>query len=213
MTTKRKPATKAEIYALIDPRDGAVRYIGKANDSAKRLMSHIRDSRRESRRTPVYVWMRKLTKLGMVPGFTVLEVTADWKEVERRYIAEARARGDRLLNVADGGDEPYCPPEVRVANGRMSKGRKWVPQYPFIHQIKMKLGQHLRDMKKHATPERVKAYSDKITRIHALIERARMGGWIDRLEAAYGVYLEAIKNGTPNKIAAEKARQTIAVSA
>lgn len=205
-TSKRKPA-KAEIYALIDPRDGAVRYIGKANDSAKRLKSHIRDARREARRTPVYAWIRKIVSMGMMPSFRVLETTDDWKEAERRHIAEARARGERLLNVADGGDEPFCPPEVRAANGRMSKGRRWIPQYPYVHQIKMRLGQHHREMKKHATAARVAAHSDKIARIHDDIERARASGRLGILDAAYGVYIEALRNGIPNKIAAEKARQ------
>lgn len=105
-----------EIYGLYDPRDGALRYIGKANDSAKRLKSHFRDSRR--RDTPVYRWFRKLAELGLYPSLKIIETTEDWRDAERRLIAEARARKDRLLNVADGGDEPFCPPEVRAENGR-----------------------------------------------------------------------------------------------
>ena len=49
---------KVEIYALLCPNTKDVRYIGKANDSEKRLKSHIRDSRR--RNTPVYCWIKKL---------------------------------------------------------------------------------------------------------------------------------------------------------
>ena len=104
---------RASIYGLVDPRDGSIRYIGKANDPASRLKGHMRD--RFRRDTPVYRWMRKV---GM-PGLVVLSADCDdWRQEERRLIAEARARGDRLLNVADGGDEPYCPPEVRSNNGR-----------------------------------------------------------------------------------------------
>lgn len=108
---------RPSIYGLVDPRDGAVRYLGKANNPAARFKGHLRDSRR--RQTPVYCWMRKLAGMGLAPTLTVIEADCvDWRESERRLIAEARVRGDRLLNVADGGDEPHCPIEVRRANAR-----------------------------------------------------------------------------------------------
>lgn len=103
------------IYGLTDPRSGEVRYIGKANDAA-RLNSHKRDARR--RKSPLYSWMSKLAAEGLEPGLVELELADDWREAERRLIAEARARGDRLLNLAEGGDEPFCSPEVRAENGR-----------------------------------------------------------------------------------------------
>lgn len=107
---------KPSIYGLIDPRDGSIRYVGKANDPGKRLKGHLRECRR--RNTPVYAWIRKLVGLGMSPGLRVLEADCeDWKEAERRIIAEMR-EGGRLLNVADGGDEPHCPLEVRKANAK-----------------------------------------------------------------------------------------------
>jgi predicted GIY-YIG superfamily endonuclease len=99
------------IYGLYDKR-GALRYIGKANDLGKRLKDHLRETRR---RTPLYDWLHK----NGAPEMRVLEENcADWREAERRLIAEARQRGDRLLNIADGGDEPHCPQEVRAHNGR-----------------------------------------------------------------------------------------------
>lgn len=106
----------AEIYALCHPTTREVRYIGKANDSAKRLKSHLRDMR--TRDYPVYRWMRKLAASGLCPVVKVLETTENWREAEMRLIEQSRARGDRLLNVADGGDEPACSPETRSANGR-----------------------------------------------------------------------------------------------
>lgn len=122
-----RPSTYSEvvaIYALTDPRDGAIRYIGKANDAGKRLKCHLRDARR--RKTPVYAWINKLSRLGMAPGMTVLTECHPeaWMNEERRLIAEHRASGCRLLNVADGGDEPACPLEVRQANGRKAASRR-----------------------------------------------------------------------------------------
>ena len=116
----------AEIYALTDP-DGSIRYIGKANVAADRLKGHMRDAQRRS--MPVYVWIRKLVAAGSVPGLVVLEVSDEWQEAERRLIAFHRAAGAPLLNVAKGGDEPYCPASVRAANGRANaqkrNKRKW----------------------------------------------------------------------------------------
>jgi predicted GIY-YIG superfamily endonuclease len=104
----------AYIYGLCDA-DGTVRYIGKANNVEKRLASHMRE--KDRRDYPVYRWLRKNGR----PKIVVLHecgLDEDWREVERRLIAEARARGEKLLNVADGGDEPHCPPEVRQANSQ-----------------------------------------------------------------------------------------------
>jgi hypothetical protein len=109
------------IYALTDPRTGADRYIGKANDAARRFKSHLRDARR--RDTPVYRWIRKLDREGMVPGMRVVAECRreDWPQLEALCIERARReaarQGTNLLNVSAGGDEPFCPTEVRAANG------------------------------------------------------------------------------------------------
>lgn len=119
-STYTAETVKASIYGLTDPRTGAVRYVGKANDPEKRLKGHLRECRR--RKTPVYAWIRKLVGLGLSPGLSVLEADCDdWKEAERRIIAERRDAGEKLLNLADGGDEPHCSIEVRRANaGRLN---------------------------------------------------------------------------------------------
>ena len=104
------------IYALIDPRDGAVRYVGKANDAYKRLKGHLREARR--RKTPVYAWIRKLQGLELSPRIEILRVcdASNWKEAEIEEIAK-HALGGRLLNLAKGGDEPFCSTEIRARNG------------------------------------------------------------------------------------------------
>lgn len=104
----------AEIYGLYHPETGELRYIGKANDSAKRLKSHLRDVNR--RMTPLYGWMRSLVKAGLVPCVRVLAVSDDWQAKEKELIAKHREEGFRLLNLADGGDEPLCSAETRKKN-------------------------------------------------------------------------------------------------
>lgn len=109
---------QVEIYGLFDPVTDELRYIGKANDSAQRLRGHLRDSKRKD--LPISRWIRKLSVSGSMPVVRVLSrVDASiWQETERKAIAEARSSGIRLLNVADGGEQPYCDRETRARNGR-----------------------------------------------------------------------------------------------
>ena len=100
------------IYGLYDF-DGKLRYIGKANDAGQRLKSHMRDCRR--RNTPLYAWIRKHGR----PEIRVLEVCSeDWREAEKRHIRKALEEGVKLLNLAEGGDEPFCSLDVRRRNAR-----------------------------------------------------------------------------------------------
>jgi len=106
----------SEIYALLEPDTGAIRYIGKARDSMQRFYRHMKD--RNRRDYPVYRWINKLVSKGKSPDMIVLETSDNWPEAERRLIELSRAKGCRLLNVAEGGNEPYCSNEQRAANGR-----------------------------------------------------------------------------------------------
>lgn len=162
MTTRRGPTeaegrrnpmqvATAEIYALKDPGTGEIRYIGKANDSAKRFKSHIRDSRH--RNTPVYCWIRKLISQNSLPLMEVLETTEDWKSAEIRLIAEYR-KTHRLLNVADGGDEPACSKEQRAINGRTNA--RAIHDDPFrkkIWKLNRDMASDLKWMKDHGRRE------------------------------------------------------------
>ncbi|MGA0604879.1 hypothetical protein ACO2Q0_02675 [Phenylobacterium sp. VNQ135] len=135
----------AFIYGLTDPETGAVRYIGKANSVEARFRGHLRETRR--RRTPLYDWMRKVLDAGQVPGVVVLErCVGDWREAERRLIAEARARGDRILNLADGGDQPSCPAKIRSENGhRLVEKIRTDDEFRRIWVLKREMQSRLRD--------------------------------------------------------------------
>ena len=133
---------RVEIYGLSDPRDGRVRYVGKANDSSKRLASHIRDARR--RRTPVYDWINSLEQSPSIQILAVCE-QAHWPDVERQIIAQWRLLEPKLLNLADGGDEPHCPLATRIENGRKSKGRLHNdPVNRLVWEVKMKFAWMMR---------------------------------------------------------------------
>jgi hypothetical protein len=94
------------IYGLHDPRDGALRYVGKTKGTLRlRLAQHMtpRELRLQHRRAK---WLRCLKTMGLKPEARVIEVaTADiWAERERYWIAFYRAQGADLVNGTDGGD-------------------------------------------------------------------------------------------------------------
>lgn len=157
------------IYGLIDPRSGLIRYIGKANDPAKRFASHVRDSARRS--TPVYAWFRKLAGLGLQPEMLVLSECSDWEAEERRLIAVARSKGYALLNVAEGGDQPYCPHEVLVANGfKSAKAREGDVVKRTIHRFMKKAGSTLTHYRNAGNTDRV---AKLVTALAVLRRRAK----------------------------------------
>lgn len=106
-----------EIYTLSCPITGEVRYVGKANNSKKRFKSHLFDSTR--RHTPVYLWIRELHAKSLQPVMAIIETTdvENWKQREKYHISKFR-EDNNLLNVAAGGNEPFCSLATRAQNGR-----------------------------------------------------------------------------------------------
>jgi hypothetical protein len=97
------------IYGLVDPRDGMIRYVGKATGGVdglvKRLSRHCTEARcgKTSHRAR---WVASLLKEGFKPFVVVLEVVpaiADWQLIEREWIAFLRDRVD-LTNTLPGGE-------------------------------------------------------------------------------------------------------------
>lgn len=152
----------AEIYALVDPLTREIRYIGKANDARKRFKGHLSEKRRK---TPVYCWISALQEKGFIPELKILATCEpeEWKEAERNAIAEARKNNSRLLNVADGRDEPYCPTEVRIANGkRAAITRTNTPLKARVYYLKRELGSLLkRGYVSEATKEKLRYAAKK----------------------------------------------------
>lgn len=127
------------IYGLYDS-GGELRYIGKADDPAKRLKSHLRDSIR--RNTPLYAWIRKH---GAPEMRVLIKDSRDWRADERRMIAERRPSG-RLLNLADGGDQPKSTKaQLAVAGQAAAVARQSTPAKRRLWELKRALGQLLKD--------------------------------------------------------------------
>jgi len=135
-------SSAVSIYALSDPRTREVRYVGKTTDPRQRLRQHSSDSR--GRITPTKAWLRSLRRDGLTPIMQVLETcTADaWEERERHHIARLRAEGCRLTNLAEGGNQPLCSPEVRRANAALINGGEDRPIFALVRAM----WQHVRDV-------------------------------------------------------------------
>ena len=116
------------IYALCDPRDGDVRYIGKAVDPAKRLRQHLSSFQLSYYRSQKVSWIKSLLDAGVKPTLTVLEVVPpdEANAAECRWIEKALNMGARLTNGTNGGDggaitDPDAKARIRAAHvGRVT---------------------------------------------------------------------------------------------
>lgn len=93
------------IYALTDPRDESVRYVGKSFEPYQRFKDHIKKCRVYRYSTHKNHWLRVLFSLGLVPLMTIIEsTTEDGSTRERFWIAHFRSVGCVLTNATDGGE-------------------------------------------------------------------------------------------------------------
>lgn len=91
------------IYALVDPDTMQVRYVGKANDPAKRYARHIMDDE-DSHKVR---WLRQLSRNFQRPLLKILQVVPAeiWADAERHWIKQF----DNLVNSSEGGKGIHNP--------------------------------------------------------------------------------------------------------
>jgi GIY-YIG catalytic domain len=108
------------IYALVDPRDNGVRYIGITTKSVdERLTQHLNDAWYNKEKK---AWFTELKRLGLAPEMEILQVIEGGpdaqyiaKEREEYWIQEYLRLGIPLLNVR-GVAKPYPKPKRRLFN-------------------------------------------------------------------------------------------------
>jgi len=170
------------IYGLKDKRTGKLRYIGKANDPERRMKTHMRDAQR--RDTPVCRWLRKHGE----PEMVILVANCDdWKADERRLIAEHRQKGDRLLNVADGGDQPKCSRDQLMKAAKAMNAR--APQH--VKRAYRVMESNIRCLRRLGRD--VSGLESKYEAFKESIDRARNEGRLDAVNDALGVKWAASK--------------------
>lgn len=123
------------IYALVDPRDRRVRYVGWAYNVQRRLADHIYESRRLQ--THKARWIRQLAACGLTPLVKELETGFGcWAAAERRWIAQFKAEGADLTNITPGGEGVPGPrgPDALANIRAAAKRRKPVVLTPAQRQ-------------------------------------------------------------------------------
>jgi DNA-binding XRE family transcriptional regulator len=96
MPVNRRGITRA-IYALLDPRDDTVHYVGCAIDVEKRFQEHLRDRGN----TPKCRWLAELKQYGLYPKLEILETVNGFYGAFSRedyWINEMLAAGAPLTN-------------------------------------------------------------------------------------------------------------------
>lgn len=150
------------VYTLSDPRDGAIRYVGRTSKPLKkRLCEHVSESKSGSRRSYKCNWINKVISDGFYPVITRI---SDWVteeetfDLEPRFISMYREHGCKLTNMCDGGGVNsgiVFSDERRMAISNRMKMRWSDP----VHRIQLLKST---DIKSRITPE-VRA---KITASH-----------------------------------------------
>ncbi len=99
---RRNPGTLRSgqrIYALADPRDDSIRYVGCSSDPAKRLREHLRS--KADNNEEKMAWIAELRDASMLPRLVILEEVEDsqraW-EREDRWILYHLHGGEPLTN-------------------------------------------------------------------------------------------------------------------
>lgn len=97
---------KNVIYALVDPNNHQIRYIGKATNLKTRIKNHLKPSCLISE-THKNNWLKHLVKENKKPFVVVLESNLDEKslnENEIKWIKFCKKIGCELTNSTNGGD-------------------------------------------------------------------------------------------------------------
>jgi hypothetical protein len=109
----------AKIYYLEDPRNGALKYVGKTiQPLQQRLQQHVYPARVGKHNHPKAKWIRSVLADGHLPSIRLLEVVPydQWRRAEREWATKFRISGADLTNDAPvgGGGE-------RSHSGRMTQ--------------------------------------------------------------------------------------------
>lgn len=140
-----------QIYALIDPRDNAIRYVGLSVDADERFISHLHDP---NANLPKARWIRELRQEGLSPIMQILETIeagsnalslACQREMDR--INHMQLQGYSLLNVMGVTRDysaSYFPNPGRKP--RKDDGKPKPPERPIASFTLMKQRLKVREM-------------------------------------------------------------------
>lgn len=121
------------IYALVDPRNNLIRYIGKSHRTAHRRLRRHLAACYLTGNTHKERWIRQLLRVGLEPEITILQHCSTPEELnraERDTIRRLRDEGVALTNATDGGDGGgKHTPESKERIRRALTGRSKSPEH------------------------------------------------------------------------------------
>lgn len=87
------------VYELIDPRDGACRYVGQTIDADRRRREHAAARPIYQQNNQLHAWKTELSSLGMAPEFRVIEDCIPAGVINKRERFWCRTRSDQGCNL------------------------------------------------------------------------------------------------------------------
>lgn len=117
------------VYALVDPRTGEPRYVGRSSSGLSRPRKHSTPKALANDPTYKGNWLRQLRAQGRRCSIVVLlsaHSSDCLDEAERFWIAELRRRGHRLTNLTEGGEGTVgrkLSAEAKAKIGAAHKGK------------------------------------------------------------------------------------------
>ena len=158
----------AFIYTLSDPVTGFIRYVGKANDPAKRLNAHLL---RKEANPHKWNWIQKLKSQGFKPVLDIIDECdqSEWEDIERFYIAYLRFCGCDLVNLDSGGvGGRVMSAETKAKLSLCRKGKKLPPE-----QVAKSVAARIGKPRPEAFKEKMRAILTGKKRPAWIMERAR----------------------------------------
>jgi hypothetical protein len=130
------------IYALFDPRNGYIRYVGLTRD----VKARIRRYRDSPHTLHLRNWFNSLYVLGLAPEMAIIDSTDSELEscmLERKWISKCREDGFDLINLTKGGERAFEISDEYRANLRIARRRRplLVTQGPMPEETKKKISE------------------------------------------------------------------------
>jgi group I intron endonuclease len=159
----------AYVYALIDPRDNRIRYIGTTNDMEVRLKYHL--GHLKTNRTHKSNWLLGLLSDGFTPLVKILETLDSEEEAFRRetfWISYGHRQGWALTNHTDGGEGApgyKWTDEQRQKFSQKKKGSRFTDSHrkslSDAQKLRLETKPHVRTGKTHTEESKAKMANTK----------------------------------------------------
>lgn len=121
------------LYTLTDPRTGAVRYVGSANEPLQRLRQHFR----ESHNAAVNAWIDELRTLNMAPLYATVRQVPKADRLKEEALLIKAYENSGLLNITMRSRGPREATRVEYRERVVEKivrhvEREYVTQYVYV---------------------------------------------------------------------------------